>query len=201
MTTNIFKRSISFLLVLIMAVATTSTAFAKENQATGLTDEDYTEVSEYILNVSDTGEITLVAEDSEIIPFDNSPVRGVVPSNGYIDLNPTLESYIGFNKNFVVNATSNSTSGALFVYLYKPNGNLQSNDWIMGVNEVVKWSVFLPSSGTWRVRFVAQGTTAPVNVYARWEWTTLFNKKRSIKNWLVSQSSIGGNVLNYIPIF
>ena len=160
MTTNIFKRSISFLLVLIMAVATTSTAFAKENQATGLTDEDYTEVSEYILNVSDTGEITLVAEDSEIIPFDNSPVRGVVPSNGYI---------IGFNKNFVVNATSNSTSGALFVYLYKPNGNLQSNDWIMGVNEVVKWSVFLPSSGTWRVRFVAQGTTAPVNVYARWE--------------------------------
>lgn len=169
MTTNFLKRSISFLLILIMMATTTCTAFAKEILPTDLIDEEYTEVSEYILNVSDTGEITLVAEDAEIVPFSNSPVRGIVPSNGYIDLNPTLESYIGFNKNFVVNATSDSTSGALFVYLYKPNGDIQSNDWIMGVNEVVKWSVFLPSSGTWRVRFVAQGTNAPVNVYARWE--------------------------------
>ena len=169
MAINLFKRSISFLLMLIMVATTTCTAFAQENLSTDLANEEYTEVSEYILNVSDTGEITLAAEDKKSVPFSNSPVRGIVPSNGYIDLNPTLESYIGFNKNFVVNATSDSTSGALFVYLYKPNGNIQSKDWTMGVNEIVKWSVFLPSSGTWRVRFVAQGTTAPVNVYARWE--------------------------------
>lgn len=169
MKTKLFKRSISFLLIFVMAMASTCTAFANESEASALNGEPSTEVAEYLVNVDETGEITLIAENQEIVPYDNSPVRGVVPSNGYIDLNPTLESYIGFTKNFVVNATSDSTSGALFVYLYKPNGNIQSNDWIMGVNEVVKWNVFLPSSGTWRVRFVAQGTTAPVNVYARWE--------------------------------
>jgi hypothetical protein len=99
----------------------------------------------------------------------NSPVTGTVPTNGSINLYPWLESYIGVSKNFIVNATSNSTSGALLVYLYNPSGKLVSNSWVMGVNEIAKWSVTLPSSGQWRLYIVASGTNASVNIWAKWE--------------------------------
>lgn len=161
MKTNTFKRKISLLIIFTMVLSITSEIYAKESST--------------VENVKKTGSnIVLERKEDDVFrtnstDFDNYPVRGIVPSNGVLELKPTLESYIGLNKSFVINATSDSNTGVLFVYLYKPNGNIQSNDWIMGVNEVVKWDVFLPSSGTWTVRFVAQGTTSPVNVYARWE--------------------------------
>lgn len=169
MIIKLFKRNMSLLLILVVALMNSNTVFAKENKVAESNGEHTTEVTEYLVNVNEERETSVILENKDIVLLDNSPVTGVVPSNGYIDLYPTLESYIGFNKKFVVNATSSSSTGVLFVYLYKPNGNLQSNDWVMSVNEIVKWSVFLPSSGTWRVRLVAQATTAPVNVYVRWE--------------------------------
>lgn len=166
---NLFKRSAIFLMIALMLLTSTCTVFAAETTAVALSETENVTVAEYSVNVGTTGEVMVEAINDEVSTFANSPVRGVVPSNSYIDLYPQLESYIGFNKTFIVNATSDSTSGALFLYLYKPNGDLASHDWIMGVNEIAQWSLFLPSSGEWRLRVVAQGTTASVNVYARWE--------------------------------
>lgn len=55
------------------------------------------------------------------------------------------------------------------LYLYKPNGQLASQDWIIGINEVAQWSFFLPSAGQWRLKLVASGTNDVVEFFARWE--------------------------------
>lgn len=93
-----------------------------------------------------------------------------VSANGTADIELELQydGYVG-RKKIYVNAMSDSTSGALLLYLYNPSGTLVSNDWIMGVNELVQWNVVLPPKGTWRLHIVASGTTAPTSVFARWE--------------------------------
>ena len=101
-------------------------------------------------------------------PFANS-VYGTVPCNGAIDMYPTLSSYIGLTRKFYVSTSSQSTQGALFLYLYNSNGKLVSNDWIMSINGVYEWTLFLPSSGKYHLRVIAQGTDADVEIAAKWQ--------------------------------
>ena len=132
----------------------------------------YLKVLFLILLVLNVGTTAFAAENEfyeNSATYANYLVKGDVASNGYIDLYPRLESYIGLNKNIIINATSESSSGGLLLYLYNPDGELKSYDWIMGVNETAQWTLFLPSSGEWRLRVYAQGTTASVRVSARWE--------------------------------
>jgi len=171
MKNKLFRRIASFLLVTLVSFTTMGTAFATETSAgtedvLALNDITFTE---YIIDVDNSGTTTISNGNSDVIIRANSPVSGTCPSNGSLNLYPWLESYIGLSKTFIVNATSNSKSGALLLYLYNPSGKLVSKDWMMGVNQIAKWSVTLPSSGKWRLYVVAQGTTASVNVFARWD--------------------------------
>ena len=93
---------------------------------------------------------------------------GTVPSNGSRTFYINLDNYVGVNKTFLVNATSNSSTGVLFIRLISPRGTEVSQDWIMSVNEVAQWSVFLPSSGQWTVQITSNGTTSSVNVFLNW---------------------------------
>ena len=58
----------------------------------------------------------------------------------------------------------------LILHLYSPNGALRSDDWLMGVNEVATWDVFLPAAGTWILEVAAQGTYADVDVTVSWPY-------------------------------
>ena len=93
---------------------------------------------------------------------------GIVPPNGTATFYLNLDSYVGLSKTFLINATSSSTTGVLFVTLTSPRGTIVSNDWIMSVNEVAQWKVTLPSSGTWTVQITSNATSAPVNVFLNW---------------------------------
>lgn len=100
----------------------------------------------------------------------NPAAWGIIEINSTTYLYPQLSSYIGFTQRFYVTVTSHtgSQSGAVFLYLTSPNGNLVSNDWIIGVNEATYWDVILPASGTWTLEAVALGTDSSVSIYARW---------------------------------
>ena len=168
MTSKHLKRGITFLFVLIMGLSRIQVALAEENNKK-ISIANNTVVGEYFINVNEEGEISCITDKTETNTLENEPETDFIQPNSFVILRPKLDSYIGFTKNFIVNATSESNTGLLFIYLYDPDGNIKSNDWIMGVNQLVRCNVFLPKSGTWTVHLVAQGTTAGVDVYVRWE--------------------------------
>lgn len=182
MKTKWFKRIASCLLAISMIFATTNMALAAEVSTeseetmksnvvvipASLDDTD-TIIMDYTLNVEDSGEITISDDNTGVNPKNNILLYREVPACGTVDCYPQLESYVGFNQNFIVNSTSDSTTGFLAIYLYNPSGKLVSDQWEMGVNETVKWSVFLPSSGQWHLRIVGYLTNAPAYVFAGWE--------------------------------
>lgn len=145
---NVFLRiGIAFLFALT-CFANVNTAFATESVPTSVNND------------------TVVSEGTTRA---TNAISGVVPSNSTATFTVHLDSYIGFSKEFVVNATSNSTTGGvLFIHLISPRGNEVSQDWIMSVNEIASWKVTLPSSGDWTVRISSNGTNAPVNVFMNW---------------------------------
>ncbi len=145
MKRELFRRIVSLVLAITVMISSTNTVLAVDK------------VSEY--------EYKSVNQKSEANPM----VRNWVSPNTSIDLYPTLESYVGLSQKFYVTTRSDSTSGALFLYLYSPSGKLVSKDWIIGDNESTYWTVTLPSSGTWKLHVVAQGTNADVLVGARWQ--------------------------------
>lgn len=148
-----FRRTASLLLAMLMCFTVRNTAFAMEKL--NETEKTWLEI--------------MVAGEDEVEALANQPASGVVPSNSGANFYPTLDSYVGISKTIVVNAYSNSNSGALLLYLYNPSHKLVSKNWIMGVNEIVQWKLTLPSSGIWRLYAVAQGTTASVNLYTKWQ--------------------------------
>lgn len=158
MKQKIFKRSAILFLVVLMIFLNTSNVLAAEVKQEISSKNEMEILAEYAITVGE-----------ENSTWANTPVRDSVSPNSYVDMHPYLNSYFGINKTIIVNATSDSTSGALLLYLYNPSGDLVSHDWIMGVNEIAQWNLVLPSSGEWRLRVIAQGTTSMVNVYARWE--------------------------------
>ncbi len=166
MKKRLFKRTISFLLASIMLFATATTALAKEeqpecnNEAKGADITMDTHVEVISVSVDGSG--------SGISTMDNKMEHDVIPANGTVDLYPKLESYIGLNKKFFVNTTSPSDKAGVFLYLYDPNGKLVSDGWVMGTNEAVTWSVFLPKSGTWRLYAVGHATEEYVEITAGW---------------------------------
>lgn len=164
MKKRLFKRTISFLLVSIMLLASATTAFAEEQPKLGIeTEELCTALS------TDMEVINISVGDMGIEPMSNQKVFATVPANGTNNLYPKLESYVGLSKTFFVNATSPSSKAGLFLYLYDPDGKLVSHDWVMGTNEAARWSVFLPKSGIWRLYVVGHATEEYVDVWAGWE--------------------------------
>lgn len=166
-----FKRISTLLLATIMIISTNAVALAAgeheecQSEETLLmtipASEDGKTIVEYDVNINDLG-ITLTP-----LSTNADEAGGNVPSNGQksFTLHKSQSSALSY---LVVNSFSKSTSGALFIYLYRPNGSQVSDDWIMGVNEAVRWLVLSPQSGNWKLRVVASGTNAAVNVYATW---------------------------------
>lgn len=154
--TKLSKKVWAILLATMMLLGTTSQAMAASpNESTVVENSGETEVMSFTLDAT---------------PRENQTIGGSIPSNQSRTWNTNLDSYVGLNKNFCAVSSSSSTTGALYVYLYK-DGQLKSKDWVMGVNEnrTVTWSMFLPASGTWQVKVVASGTNAPVTFYGWWQ--------------------------------
>ena len=145
MKKKLFRRISSLVLAIIVSLSSTNIVFAADKAME----------SEY----------ETVNQAAEANPFE----RGTVAPNSSIDLYPTLKSYVGLYQRFYISTRSESTSGAILLYLYSPNGRLVSKDWIIGDNEATYWDVFLPASGTWTLHIVAQGTNANVLVSTRWQ--------------------------------
>ena len=112
----------------------------------------------------------LITTENNMQRAENPEVRDTITPNGTVYLYPQLSSYIGLTQRIYITTTSytGSTTGAVFLYLTSPNGNLVSNDWIMGTSEATYWDVFLPASGTWTLKAIALGTDANVHIFARW---------------------------------
>lgn len=96
-------------------------------------------------------------------------VSGTVGINSVINLYPYLEQGNIFGRTLCIRTSSSSTSGAVFLYLYSPNGDLVSDDWIMGVSDESNEYMFLPSYGRYTLKVIAQGNNQPVNVDAWWQ--------------------------------
>lgn len=167
------NKFLSLVLAVVLCFSMTVTAFAAEIHLENATvvpmDTDSTIVLDTTLQSNAYSLVTM--EENDSVNTSDVVTRAstaVVPSNGSIDMYPTLLSYTGFTRKFYVSTESESTMGALLLYLYNPNGKLVSEDWIMSVNGAYEWSLFLPSSGQWHLWVVAQGTTADVNIQAKW---------------------------------
>ena len=143
-----FERTVFTFLFIIMCFINVNTVFAMEK--TPVTNYDLDKSSKY-----------------EIVPASGA-VSGIVPSNDTATFSITLDSYVGFSKEFIVNAVSDSSGGMLIVQLISPRNNVVSQDWIMGVNDIASWKVTLPSSGVWTVKISSNGTNAPVRVFLNW---------------------------------
>lgn len=144
MKKKLFKRLLGIMLATIVSISTTNPVWAAET-----TEAEYEDIS-------------LLAEQNQI-------VRDWVSPNSSIDLYPQLANYVGFTQKLYVNTVSESTSGAIFLYLYDSKGELKSKDWIVGDNEATYFVLTLPKAGTYRLHVVAQGTNAKVLVSARWQ--------------------------------
>lgn len=153
MNKRVFNRIIAFLIATTMIFGSTVSIFAAEiNQA------DKKVIAEYTLTADNSGNFSVRT---------NNMVGSVINSNGSATYYPNLDSYIGINKTFVASTSSSSTSGAVFLTLSR-NGKTVSNDWIMGVNDSASWSVTLPSSGTYTLRVVLNGTNNSVSFAGKW---------------------------------
>lgn len=166
MKCKLIKRIGAFMLVCVMALGISVPALAAQ-PANAMTIENSEENS--------SPEATLVAsytfdtDDMAITPRTNNTVGGLLSASGSATLYPNLDSYIGLTKAFHATTSSDSSSGAVLLYLYNKNGKLVSSDWIIGVNDYAYWTLTLPSSGTYTLQVYVQGSTAPVYFYAWWE--------------------------------
>ena len=140
MSKRVIKRFLSLLLIVIFVFSTNNRVFAASEEKT-------------------------LSDDGKHVVCING---GNCHSNGTMTIYFDLDSYVGLTQKITVNARSNSQTGMLILHLYSPNDSLRSNDWLMGVNEVGAWDIFLPASGTWRLEVAAQGTTDQVHVHASW---------------------------------
>lgn len=146
------KRIIRFILTTIMVLTLTGSVYANDNSL------------EFASNASNE------TIDNSLEIYRMEGVRGFIePPYGSATLEVPLSPYIGLTKKIFINAVSETTQGILFVYLYKPNGEIASHDWVMDPNEIRTWSLTLPSSGTWKLHIVAGNTNEPVEIFAKWE--------------------------------
>ena len=153
------KRLVSLAIAIITVLAITNSAYAA-NISNDL-DSNNTEISRSVETMSN---------DATIRSLTNAQAYDVIdPPFGNVTMDLTLSPYVGLTKKIVINAVSETSKGILFVYLYKPNGDLASDNWVMSPNEITSWTLILPSSGTWKLQIVAGGTDEPVEVFARWE--------------------------------
>ena len=107
--------------------------------------------------------------------FGSSNPLSVKSETLYIMPNDTGFSYQTLDKatsnaRLIVNCTSNSTSGALFIYVYNSDGTLVSDDWICGVNEMAIYEFDKRlSAGTYEIKIIAGLTNAEVRVFVSLE--------------------------------
>ena len=155
MKKNLLKRILCVFVVMALCSLSAVSAFAEDVQENVTTTDIVIDVTNEDLNVQRAA---------------NPQVWASIQPNSTAYLYPTLKSYIGLTQRFYVTASSHtgSNTGAVLLYLTSPNGNLVSNDWIIGTNEATYWDVFLPASGTWTLKAVAYGTDASLSLSARW---------------------------------
>lgn len=108
-----------------------------------------------------------VGEQSKILST-QSETKEIAP-NGTEYFYPVLSSATS-NARLIVNCTSGSTSGALFIYVYAPDGTLISDDWICGTDGMVVYDFDRRlSAGTYKVMIVAALTSTTCTVFVSLE--------------------------------
>ena len=166
MKCKLIKRIGALMLVCVMALGISVPALAAEPaKAMAIERSELVATDETILVAS----YTFNTDDLAATPRTNNVVGGLLSANASARMYPNLDSYIGFTKAFHATTESDSSSGAVLLYLYNKNGKLVSSDWIIGVNDYAYWTLTLPSSGTYTLEVHVQGSTAPVYFYAWWE--------------------------------
>lgn len=138
-----YKRFFILLLALIATLSTTTYAFAADMSST-------------------------VSEQNTVVSRANTAVTTTVYPNESKTLKVHLDMYMGLSKDFMLSATSDAKAGMIIVHLYNPLGNLVSNDWMIGINETVKTSIFAAMPGDWTLVVASNCPDGPVKVSAKW---------------------------------
>lgn len=152
---KIVKKLILFLSVIALLVSTSVTSFAAESSEIAKTESETQERSN--VNVSPYATYDMV--------------RGTITPNssyyGTLKLYPSCDNG-GLLLKLHVSTSSTSSSGALLLSLYNPEGEYVSSDWIIGTNDEAVFSVPFAFSapGRYTLQIDAQGITSKVTVNA-----------------------------------
>lgn len=109
-------------------------------------------------NLVDTIELETVNSSGEITVY-RGQTRSMVVN---------LPNYIGFNKEFYINATTSITEGEIWLTLLDPHKTVMFYKMVIGPNDATKIKYFLPLSGDWTLSVTAVDTATPVTVKAGW---------------------------------
>lgn len=96
-------------------------------------------------------------------------VSGTVGINQVINIYPYLEQGSIFGKTFCVRTSSSANSGMILLTLSDKDGNVVSDDWIMGPNDSLNEYMFWPVYGRYTLRITSNSTTVNVTVDAWWQ--------------------------------
>lgn len=150
---KVFRRLVSLMVVAIIMVAGTASAFASEVDITKM------------VTISPNAEV-------EIMPLDAQYGSDTIRSGGSADIYPVMNSYIGFNKTFTAQSqrasvpASGQITGDVKLTLYKPNGDVRGS-WTISPNGSVREQYFLPSSGTYRLH-IENNSNISIMVVCQW---------------------------------
>lgn len=150
---KVFRRLVSLVVVAIIMVAGTVSAFASE---------------------VDTAEMEIISPDAEveIMPLDAQHWSDTIRSGSSADIYPVMNSYVGFNKIFTAQSqrasvpASGQITGNVKLTLYKPNGDVRGS-WTISPNGSVREQYFLPSSGTYRLH-IENNSNISITIVCQW---------------------------------
>ena len=154
-------RIITILMVAVMVVGSSGSAFAAEHEKTNITSLGN---GENIITPKNTG-VSLMNIDGQ---YGTDPIGQGESADFYLQ----MSSYIGFNRTVYLESSrlsfpaSGETKGTVSVTLYNPNGSVRES-WNLSATDSVKATYFLPSSGSWKVH--VQNNTNVI-VYVRGQW-------------------------------
>lgn len=149
----------SMLMVVAMLFSTSISAFAETTSV----KEDL------VSNSSTTVEYIINANNGEAVTYANIMATGTVNPYTSIYLYPTLDNYIGFNRDFYV-STSQVNDGIIAGFLVMTLSNSKGeviDSWTMGPNDDVTKTYFLPSSGSYTLK-VTSWVSMPVYITTAW---------------------------------
>lgn len=150
---KLVKRLMSLMIMAIMMIAGTMSAFAVEATPTGKMENS-------------------TNANAEIMPLDAQYGSDVIGSGRSADIYPVMNSYIGFNKTFTAQSqrasvpSSGQITGNVKLTLYKPNGDVRGS-WTISPNGSVREQYFLPSSGTYRLH-IENNSNISIMIVCQW---------------------------------